>query len=1085
MSKSNKLTLINDYFDLHNEYEEIYGKGKTVLFMQIGSFYEAYATEDEGYDLFKLSDILNIAVSRKNKKNKKLKEINYKNPYMLGFPTLASYKYLKILIDYGFTVPLVDQVDKLSDKNISKKKNSTKKLKYRELTRIYSAGTEIDNITTSDSNNILSVYIEEEKQLKNNSNILCIGLSIIDLSIGKSIVNEVFSKNKDDKYSLDEIIRFMNAYNPKEIIIYIKKLFTITKEQLILYLDLDNKNYFFYNNIPKNFNKISYQKEILNKIFPSINYLSSIDFLDMERTNYARKSFIMLLNYCQDHNKNIIYNLQKPVFYLKKNHLYIGNNAIHQLDIINNNTNSNNYVYGKDIKYKSLFDVINKTNTSIGKRFLKDLLTNPILDQTKLNLRYNMIEKFIKYKIHKKIDHLLKGIMDIQRLHRKISLNTLHPFEFTYLNDSYIKILEIYSIFNKYIGKGFTKEDIELLYQNKINNLIKFMKKYNNIFDLEEMSKYNINDITNSFFKTDNYKKIKKIQVDIDVCRNFMNNVKNTFENFIDDKKKNYFDNTVNTCIKLEYNERDKYYLSLTTRRANMIKKKLINQKFIVLKNNKKITIKIDKLKHNIANVSNHFKNPLFKDMRGKSSTTKIFIEEFSNNSNTLLELELELKKLMKEEYINVLKKYYKKYSSLFNNIVDIVSFIDFLSSGAKVALQNNYCKPTIVEKSKSHIDTIGLRHPIIEKIIESEYIPHNIILGKNNLDGILLYGLNSAGKSSLMKAVGLSIILAQIGYYVPAKIYNYHPYNSLFTRISGNDNIFKGLSSYALEITELKSILKRCGENTLVIADEVCKGTEHKSAKIIVMAMLIKFSMTNTSFISATHLHDLVNMKQLSNLHNIKCYHLHVEYNKNKNMLIYDRNMREGSGTNEYGLDVARCIMDDSEFLKIADNIKNDLEGKKNLIKDKTSNYNADIYMTECNICKSSNNLETHHIEFQKNTDDNGFLLKKTKTHIHKNHKSNLVVLCDKCHDKVHDKLIEIVGYKETSSGLKLEINYIKKKSKKKKYNKDIVDYVKKIKSIPHITQKKAKEKIKKEKNINMSLTYISKIWNEKYIII
>ena len=177
---------------------------------------------------------------------------------------------------------------------------------------------------------------------------------------------------------------------------------------------------------------------------------------------------------------------------------------------------------------------------------------------------------------------------------------------------------------------------------------------------------------------------------------------------------------------------------------------------------------------------------------------------------------------------------------------------------------------------------------------------------------------------------------------------------------------------------------------------------------------MLIKFSKTNTSFISATHLHELTKMKQLEELKNIKCFHLHVDYDKTKNILIYDRIIREGSGKKEYGLDVARCIMNDDDFLKVADKIKYDLDEKKVLVEDKISYYNKDIYMTECNICKSNNNLETHHIEFQKNTDQNGFLLKKTKTHIHKNHKSNLVVLCDKCHDKVHDQLIEIVGLKK-----------------------------------------------------------------------
>ena len=130
--------------------------------------------------------------------------------------------------------------------------------------------------------------------------------------------------------------------------------------------------------------------------------------------------------------------------------------------------------------------------------------------------------------------------------------------------------------------------------------------------------------------------------------------------------------------------------------------------------------------------------------------------------------------------------------------------------------------------------------------------------------DGILLFGLNSAGKSSLQKSIGIAIIMAQMGYPVASKYFEFSPYQNLFTRISANDNIFKGLSSFALEISELRAIIKRSNENTLVIADEVCKGTEHKSSLIIVMTMLEILSKRKTSFITATHLHDLVNIERI-----------------------------------------------------------------------------------------------------------------------------------------------------------------------------------------------------------------------------
>ena len=133
------------------------------------------------------------------------------------------------------------------------------------------------------------------------------------------------------------------------------------------------------------------------------------------------------------------------------------------------------------------------------------------------------------------------------------------------------------------------------------------------------------------------------------------------------------------------------------------------------------------------------------------------------------------------------------------------------------------------------------------------------------------LVGLNGSGKSTLMKSIGLNIILAQIGYYTAASTFEYSPYENLFTRINSNDNMFRGLSSFMVEMIELTSILKRNNSNTLVLGDEICKGTENKSANIIVAYMLKTLSESKTSFITATHLHELINLPSVNELNNVK----------------------------------------------------------------------------------------------------------------------------------------------------------------------------------------------------------------------
>ncbi len=178
--------------------------------------------------------------------------------------------------------------------------------------------------------------------------------------------------------------------------------------------------------------------------------------------------------------------------------------------------------------------------------------------------------------------------------------------------------------------------------------------------------------------------------------------------------------------------------------------------------------------------------------------------------------------KLIKKRFIDSMVRFYTENKLMLNQITSFIAELDFLVSGAIVADKYSYCKPTIPstnESVPSYLNATKLRHAIIERLSEEiAYIPNDIILGnipvesdkQVNANGILLYGLNSCGKSTLMKSIGIAVILAQIGYYVPAEKFVYEPYLALYARITGNDNIFKGLSSFALEMTELDSILKR-----------------------------------------------------------------------------------------------------------------------------------------------------------------------------------------------------------------------------------------------------------------------------------
>ena len=158
----------------------------------------------------------------------------------------------------------------------------------------------------------------------------------------------------------------------------------------------------------------------------------------------------------------------------------------------------------------------------------------------------------------------------------------------------------------------------------------------------------------------------------------------------------------------------------------------------------------------------------------------------------------------MKDYYVDCLKKMHETYHQLFNKLTEFVAKVDYIKSNAKTAVLYNYTRPKIITNNskKSFIRCKQLRHPIVERINETtEYVPHDISLGINkdiddcDIDGMLIFGVNGVGKTVIMKAIGLVVVMAQSGMFVPATNFNYYPYQSLFARITGNDNIFKGLS--------------------------------------------------------------------------------------------------------------------------------------------------------------------------------------------------------------------------------------------------------------------------------------------------
>lgn len=317
------------------------------------------------------------------------------------------------------------------------------------------------------------------------------------------------------------------------------------------------------------------------------------------------------------------------------------------------------------------------------------------------------------------------------------------------------------------------------------------------------------------------------------------------------------------------------------------------------------------------------------------------------------------------------------------------------------------FVRPLLVPGEEAKLNLEGLRHPLIEAAaMRTEYVRHSVALGSKEGQGWLVYGMNASGKSSLMKAVGLSVLLAQAGCFVPASRMTLTPFRGLYTRILNTDNLWAGLSSFAVEMTELREILQRADKWSLVLGDELCSGTESVSATAIVGAGLAHLHGRGAKFIFATHLHGLMDIPRVRALERLQVWHLKVRYDMATDRLIYERTLTPGPGSSLYGLEVARAMALPDSVLEMAHELRRGILGTATAAEAPVSVWNGQVVRQACEVCGAAlvKDLEVHHIQPRASGVNN--------------HVRNLAVLCAKCHDKHHAGEIVVQPLVATSDG-------------------------------------------------------------------
>lgn len=987
--------IVEDYILITGDAQQDYGEN-TVLLIQVGTFFEIYGLRDAdgnttGSKIMDIANVCDLCVSSKSQ------TIGKKQVVMAGFGITQREKYVKMIAENGYHIVIYTQDAQM--KNTSRSHDET-----------VSPGTYFNNESSVLSNNIVCIWIEYCKTTRYSPALVNIGIASIDNLTGHSSVTTVSKEYIKSPATYDDLERAISILCPAECVVVSNMEYDETKEILdccglssikcnILSTDTETK----LGNCAKNAEKQVYQSEILNRFFPSAS--SDAVYETIRSNSYGAQALVMLIDFVHQHNPQLVSSLQFPEFRAPGTTLLLANHSLRQLNIIPDNRHSG--------KLSSVATLLDNCVTGMGSRHFHYLITAPLTDTTELNNVYDITEHALSSGCWNNIRSSLKGVRDTEKLLRKIVLGKTSPKEIISLGHSLRSISCVFDIisFNKNLESQLKSnnldcgEDCSILQTN-------IFETFNGIIAR------NIDDITPEklgllapdeacFINKDVCVKVDALLKKSSYANLQLQFVSEYLSSLIANKEKT---KKQTTMVKIHETPKSDPILITTMRRGTILTSELA-----------KLSIKAYEIL--VGTGENSFVLDTSTIIIGKNGSNK---KDVVISSPQILEIENTIQ-TSRAELINELSRFFSDYicemissKDKLERISRFAAWADNIQNRCFCATKYKYSRPIIRESDESFIDVTGLRHPLIECLQTNEtYVENDIVLGQKEC-GLLLYGTNAVGKTSLIRAAGIAVVMAQSGMFVAAENMTFSPYSKLYTRIVGNDNLFKGLSTFAVEMSELRSILQGSDKNSLVLGDELCSGTESNSAISIFTAGVESLHNRGSTFMFATHFHEVVSFDEIKAMKRLKIQHLEVRYDVASGLLIYDRKLKEGPGGSMYGLEVCKALNLPDEFLSRAHDIRVKYDPKtQQTLKQKKTRYNAKKLKGNCQICGEKGE-EVHHLMPQSDADEKGFI-----GGVHKNHPANLINLCEGCHVKIHENEGTRKGrVVKTSKGYKIKID-------------------------------------------------------------
>lgn len=787
MEKEEKVTpMLAQYNQIRAEYPNY------ILFFRLGDFYEMFADDAE-----KMSKELELALTSRA------------GVPMCGVPHHACTQYIKRIVENGHRLAICEQVE---DPSLAKG------LVRREVVRIITPGTVIEEgMLDEDRNNFILCLFCEEKSC---------GLVFADVSTGE--IHLLEKSGKSDSELSKGIIGELGNYMPSEMLF---------NEQ---FTKLDEVQQFIADRLSR----------CIGDVLPDENYSpSNIEALNSQfitessgiipdNMPLCRKAVYALFNYINETYKSEVPRSVKFIVHGGNEYMELNLSTRRNLELTETMRNME--------RRGSLLWVLDKVKTGMGKRRLKQYITQPLMQQTRIMARLDAVENFSSdITSLGALREALSGIYDLERLMSRVAYKLATPRDIFSLGKACEKLPELKSALEKFDSPLINKLKAAVSTHDEITALVS-----NAIVDEPPVTTKDGGYIKDGF------------NAELDHLRSITGGGKNILSS-IEERER---EATGIKTLRVGYNRVFGYYIEISKGASERAPEHYIRRQ--TLANCERY-------------VTEELKNIEQELMTAGDKSLKLEAQIFS-----------EIRRFITERMESV----------LFT--AEAISDIDVLSCFAQVAVENNYVKPEI--SLENVIDIKAGRHPVIEKILtDIPFTPNDAYLDLKQNRLLMITGPNMSGKSTFMRQVALITLMAQIGSFVPAKYARIGVVDKIFTRVGASDDLSAGQSTFMVEMNEVAEILSSATRQSLVIMDEIGRGTSTFDGISIAKAVAeyINGKSIGCRTLFATHYHELIALEK----DNEGIRNFSVAVVKRADDIKFLHKIVEGGTDDSYGIEVAK----------------------------------------------------------------------------------------------------------------------------------------------------------------------------------